>query len=148
VHSATELELIVGGMLKGALDAEGFDDITQCIHDASEVFTDAETAILDFEKGDIDHVIDGVKQVGLMLQAVKSGMSDCSHIKADWERLAQMAAIFASPASFAYHVGKDLLINGKDIFHEINTAVADYKAGQWEDFGINVGEAAAKVILG
>jgi len=59
-----------------------------------------------------------------------------------------MAAIFASPSSFAYHIGKDLLINGKDIFHEINTAVADYKAGQWEDFGVNVGEAAAKVILG
>lgn len=57
---------------------------------------------------------------------VKQGMSDCSHIKADWQKLAAMAAIFQSPSSFAYHVGKDLLVNGKDIFQEVEQAVADY----------------------
>jgi hypothetical protein len=31
---ATELEQVVGGLLKGALDAEGFQDITSCIKDA------------------------------------------------------------------------------------------------------------------
>ena len=59
-----------------------------------------------------------------------------------------MAAIFQSPSSFAYHVGKDLIVNGKDIFHEVDTAIVDYKAGNWADFGENVGMAAAKTILG
>jgi hypothetical protein len=38
-----------------------------------------------------------------------------------------MVEIFDSPTSFAYHVGKDLLVNGSDIFSEIETAVTDYQ---------------------
>jgi hypothetical protein len=34
-----------------------------------------------------------------------------------------MASIFASPQSFAWHVGKDLLVNGVQIYHEIDAAV-------------------------
>jgi len=75
-------------------------------------------------------------------------MSECTSIKADWSRMKAMAAIFKSPSSLAYHVGKDLLINGKDIYHEIDTAIADYKVQNWADFGENVGMAAAKTILG
>ena len=75
-------------------------------------------------------------------------MSDCSHIAADWEKLLDMVEIFSSPESFAYHVGKDLLVNGVDILHEIEAAVTDYESKNWSAFGENVGEATAKVILG
>jgi len=63
-------------------------------------------------------------------------------------KLEKFAASLKSPASFEYHVGKDLLVNGKDIYHEINTAIGDFENGKWEDFGINVGEAASKAIIG
>ena len=59
-----------------------------------------------------------------------------------------MAEAFSSPTAFAWHVGKDLLVNGIDIYHEIDTAVSDAKSGNWKDFGFNVGEAAAKVLIG
>lgn len=36
-----KLEAIVGGLLRGAIDAEGFNDISTCIKDAEEVFGDA-----------------------------------------------------------------------------------------------------------
>lgn len=75
-------------------------------------------------------------------------MQDCSHLKADWSRLEEMVKVFNSPTSFAYHVGKDLMVNGKDIFHEVETAVTDYEAANWDDFGYQVGQAAAKTILG
>jgi hypothetical protein len=139
---------IVEGVLAGALNAEGFDDINTCIKDAETVIQDAQVAVQDFEAGGLDNVIEGVKEVAEILKVVKAGMSDCSHLKADWERLEAMAAIFDSPTSFAYHVGKDLLINGRDIYSEINTAITDYSAKNWQGFGYNVGEAAAKVILG
>jgi len=143
-----KLEAIVGGMLKGALDAEGFQDINTCIADAEHVFTDAEEAIKDFETKDVSKVIDGIKKIADILQTVQKGMSDCSHLKADWEKLAKMAEIFSSPSSFAYHVGKDLMINGKDIFAEIEDSITQYHNGNWEKFGEDVGMAAAKTILG
>jgi hypothetical protein len=93
-------------------------------------------------------MIAGVKDIADLLTYVKSGMSDCSSLKADWAKLVQMAQIFSSPSSFAYHVGKDLIINGKDIYREIRTAITDYKNGAWSDFGYQIGEASAKLILG
>tara|TARA_B110000285_G_C15086888_1_gene596723 strand:+ start:494 stop:1732 length:1239 start_codon:yes stop_codon:yes gene_type:complete len=75
-------------------------------------------------------------------------MSDCSNLKADWSRLETMVSVFNSPTSFAYHVGKDLLVNGRDIFGELETAVTDYESANWHDFGFQVGEAAAKTLIG
>lgn len=59
-----------------------------------------------------------------------------------------MVASWTSPLSFAYHVGKDLLLNGVDIFHEIEDAIDDYKKKDFYDFGVNVGKAAVLTILG
>ena len=104
---------IVSGLLKGALDAEGFDDIEKCLGDGEVIVKDAEKAYTDFSgHPTIDEVIDGVEEIADILKEVKYGMKDCSSIKADWQKLEQMAEIFSSPTSFAYHVGKDLLING------------------------------------
>ena len=122
-----KLEKIVGGVLRGALHAEGFDDINHCIADAEAVFADAEGAYQDFKAGGAAKVIAGMKELADLFKQVKAGMSDCSSVKADWGKLEKMVAVFDSPTSFAYHVGKDLLVNGKDIFAEIKTSVNDYE---------------------
>jgi hypothetical protein len=139
---------IVTGVLKGALEAEGFDDIEKCIADAKHVIDDAEAAYDDFKGHDITQIINGVKEVADLLTSVKDGMQDCSHLKADWAKMAEMASIFESPTEFAYNVGKNLIINGKDIFKEVKTAIDDYKVQDWKNFGVNIGMAAAKTIVG
>jgi len=88
---------ITEGFLWGALDAEGFTDIEKCIQDGEHVVQDAEKAYTDFKSHDVEDVLDGFKQVADALLTIKSGMSDCSSIKSDWEKLAQMAVVFASP---------------------------------------------------
>jgi hypothetical protein len=94
LESDQKLELIVSGILEGALDAEGFDDINQCIQDNELVFQDAEEAYMDFTTKDFKKVAEGVKKVADLLTHVKSGMSDCSHLKADWKKLEEMSDIF------------------------------------------------------
>merc|ERR1719253_1114692 len=54
----------------------------------------------------------------------------------------------SSPSSFAYHVGKDIIVNHEDIYHEIVTAISDYHAQKWLDFGVQVGTALHKIIIG
>jgi hypothetical protein len=115
VRSETDvkkLEQIVGGILKGALDAEGFGDITQCFDDTKDIFEDAEALVKDFESDDTSKVINGIKIIGKMLKDIKSAVGDCKGIVMDLKKLEDMVEIFASPMSFVYHVGKDLLING------------------------------------
>ena len=59
-----------------------------------------------------------------------------------------MAAIFSNPVSFAYHIGKDLIVNGVQIYEEINDSVLQYKSSHWNAFGFDVGEALAKLFIG
>lgn len=47
-----------------------------------------------------------------------------------------MIKSFTSPMSFVYHVGKDILVNGKDIFTEVSTAVSDYESQNFYDMGL------------
>ena len=79
-----QLEQIVTGILKGAVDAEGFNDIATCIDDLEHVLGDATNAVKDFKAGGASNVIEGLKQVGDMIKYVKTGMSDCSQTTADW----------------------------------------------------------------
>ena len=98
-----KLTAIVEGVLKGALHAEGFDDINTCIADAEHVFGDAENAYEDFKAGGADKVIAGMKELADLMKTVKSGMADCSNLKADWSKLEAMIKIFDSPTNFAHH---------------------------------------------
>jgi len=75
-------------------------------------------------------------------------MKECSGIKADWEKLVAMAEIFENPTTFAYHAGKNLIVNGREIIGEVTHAVEAYKVQAWYDFGYNIGKASAKLIIG
>jgi len=126
--------LITKGVLRGALDAEGLDDIEKCFTDAKDIVHDVENAYADFKKGHASDVIDGVKQVGSMLLTLKKALKDCN-FTGDLKKIEAMAEIFASPLTFAYHVGKDLIVNSVNIYHEIRNAINDFEAGKWENFG-------------
>jgi len=59
-----------------------------------------------------------------------------------------MAAVFSNPASFAYHIGKDIMFNGVNIYHHTTDAVTQYHSGNMEAMGEDIGEALAKLLLG
>jgi hypothetical protein len=56
-------------------------------------------------------------------------MKDCTGAKVDWTKFEEMLRIFNSPTSFAYHVGKDLIVNGAEIYRDVNNAIDDYHTG-------------------
>jgi len=62
--------------------------------------------------------------------------------------LATIIETYSTLPSFAWHVGKDLIVNGRQIYHEIRDAIDQYKSGNWEKFGHDIGEASAKIFLG
>ena len=55
---------------------------------------------------------------------------------------------FKSPASYAFHIGKDILVNGKQIYGDIEQAVADWKVQDYNDFGFQIGSALKLVVIG
>jgi hypothetical protein len=141
-------EQIVAGFLKGTLNAEGFKDIKTCIKDIQTVVGDAKIIAGDFEKKDIADIIAGLKEVTVLAKDVKQGMQDCSHKKVDWNKFDTMIESMENPESFAFHIGKDLIVNGQDIKSEIELAVEDYRSEKYVDFGFNLGQAMSKTFVG
>lgn len=58
-----------------------------------------------------------------------------------------MAEVFAHPLSLIYHVGKNLVLNGVDIFKNIAQALISYGAKDYYSFGKYVGQAMDSVFL-
>lgn len=59
-----------------------------------------------------------------------------------------MAIIFASPYTLAYHVGEDILINGVQIYHDVEGALTAYYSQDYYSFGLFMGNALSKTLLG
>jgi hypothetical protein len=126
---------IVEGFLKGAVEAEGLTDIEHCIQDAEGVISDATTAVKYFEKKDLNDIVKGFKSLADMIKVVKQGMQDCGHLTNDLAKLEKIVATYTSLPAFAWHVGKSLLVNGVEIYHDIDSGIKDFKAKNWEKFG-------------
>jgi hypothetical protein len=46
----------------------------------------------------------------------------------------------ATPKTFIFHIGKNLIVNGRDIYKETKTAVIDWDNKDYHDVGVNVGK--------
>lgn len=53
-------------------------------------------------------------------------MSECKASATEVEKLEAMLESFSNPKDFAYHVGKDLLVNGISIYRDIKGAIEAY----------------------
>jgi len=118
---------ITYGILMGAVKAEGLENMSKCFSGPMPIIDAVKDAIEDFEKKSVDDTIHGLQEIGLAVNLLASEIQNCEGVVADWKTLEKMAAVFSSPASFAMHVGKDILLNGQDIFHQIEDAEQNYK---------------------
>lgn len=69
-------------------------------------------SVEDFIKEDAKDVAEGLKKLGEALQKLPDAMIQCKSAVSDAEALINAFKQFTSPVSFAYHVGKDLMVNG------------------------------------
>ena len=53
---------------------------------------------------------------------------------------------FKHPLSFIFKAGKNLIVNGKDIFSEISQAIKLWNAQSYRDSGIQIGKALRLLI--
>lgn len=145
----TEVALIAEGLLEGFFNAQDFGDIAACIQDVEAVVTDAETAVSDLKQGGLENIVDGIKEIGQTVTDAKTALTDCKSItSSDWESIEAAAEQMKNPLSFAYHVGKDILVNGAQIYSDIETATSSWDSQDYKAFGVAAGDALEKVLVG
>ena len=105
---------VAGGFLMGALDQE-FPNIEHCIEDGEEIFTNFENAYHHLIKKDKKDILLGLQDIGKALTELKTTLADCKEIKADLAKLKEIAAEFSNPKNAIIHIGKDIIIHGRDM---------------------------------
>lgn len=72
----------------------------------------------------------------------------CGATTCQVEQLFQALETFKSPLHFFYKAGKNLVINGKEIYSELEAARVNWESKQYKAFGFEIGIAMRKVVVG
>lgn len=137
------------GTIEGFFGSDDFPRLKACASDATDAYDAIKKAIGEIEEETFDSVLQGVKDLGAAYQSLKDGLSKCKAAETDITNfLHAVENGFEHPLSFVYHVGKDLIINHKQIFSEIHTAVSDWKAQSYRASGVQAGIALSKLLDG
>merc|ERR1719274_136039 len=123
-----------------------------CLSDTVTEIKDVEAAVELLEKKDAHDVLDGLGKLGSALEQLPTAVEMCEaaakDVKDEAPKLLKALEALKHPKEFAFHVGKDLIVNHADIFHEVSASIDDYRAQKWEDFGKDTGAALSKLLVG
>lgn len=140
---------VLEGVISGAVDAE-LPNVETCATDIlEEIGQDIMESVAELEwatdKVDAEW---SVRMIGESFVSLADVAQDCGLAVREVEKLQKIGANFADPVTFAYHVGKDLIVNGVSIYDDVQLAITDYKQENWFDMGVQVGEVVALAVLG
>ena len=143
-----EVEQLFLGVLKGVGDEANLTAILPCIQDSVQIGTDLEGAIKDFMAGDLASVKAGLKLLGEAIETLPDAMTQCATGVDEAKKLYALLSSFKSPWSFAFHVGKDLIVNGVQIYHDVENLIGAYHSKDWSNVGYYTGHALAEILIG
>ena len=64
--------------------------------------------------------------MGNIVGEVPTLLQDCHNLTADLSKLIQMAEIFKHPLTLVVQVGKNLIVNGEEIYNQITLSQTAY----------------------
>merc|ERR1711871_498245 len=134
------------GVLEGFFS--NFKDLKACANDTVSAYDDINNAASLIKQETPSSVLQGIKDLGEALKALKDGLVDCKAAAGEIESFIKGFEQFTNPASFVFHVGKDLIVNGKDIYQEITQAVSLWQSQSYLDSGEQIGKALFKLVVG
>jgi hypothetical protein len=125
VEDFNTVKLIFEGVLVGFLNKEA-PEVLSCLKEANSALKDFKYAVEDFEKRSTKGVEQGLHELAEGLDSLKNAMSDCGSAYNDVKLLVNAMKSLSSPWSLVVHVGKEILVNHKDIFQHVEGAISNW----------------------
>lgn len=138
--NTNEVEEVFKGVLEGFLSEHSYSHILPCLGDLSSESTLVVEGVENMLTKTKEGIKKGLEQIGEGLETLPEAMIECGEAVNEAKSLINAFAQFKSPLSFAYHVGEDLVVNGINIYKEINQAITDYKDTEYLDMGKQIGK--------
>lgn len=145
--------LILKGVVEGIAEEAhlGFESIDDCIRDSTVVLQDLVEAVQLLKSQDPSSVSQGIKKIGEAIQVLPNAINECRSGEQEMQAIARLLTgllgQLRSPWSFAFKIGKNLIVNGVEIYHETEAAVHDWDSQEFEDFGRQVGKILYQLLV-
>eukprot|EP00933_Yihiella_yeosuensis_P035246 TRINITY_DN2875_c0_g1_i1.p1 TRINITY_DN2875_c0_g1~~TRINITY_DN2875_c0_g1_i1.p1 ORF type:complete len:486 (-),score=129.18 TRINITY_DN2875_c0_g1_i1:298-1755(-) len=137
---------ILVGLTKGFIEQD-VKDMQECMKNTKQTVQDVDAVVSDCKKKDARDVLRCLAKLADAIKTFPVALKECKAADSDIKSVEKALQTMSSPQQFAYHVGKNLILDHVEIFHEISTGITDYDEKKYEGFGENVGEALHKLIL-
>jgi len=126
------------------------DVVTCTVVDGQKIAADMTNAVHGFEQRSIAGISTGLEDIADALIVSDEALKLCTSPKdvAQYKALLELLKTFKSPSTFVSHLTKDIEVNGVDILKHVEGSVTDFKAGEYEAFGKELGDALAEVSIG
>merc|ERR1712151_776969 len=135
--SEANAEEFITGFLEGAIG--GVDFPLKCLRDVKRLVNEVETTVSDFEG---HKYVAGIQEVATIAGELGSDLQDCTSAEQEAQQDAQhLIDLFNQESGWevAFEIGKNVLVNGVDVYHQITGAMDDYSNSNWESFGTHIG---------
>lgn len=119
--SKLDVAKFIEGLSFGILK-EQFSDLDSCIDDALDIQQDLFNAMTEIEMQTWKHMKVGLEDLGKAINTIPVMMKDCDKMKTDLTKLIKISEILIHPFTLIFHAGKRLLLDGIDIFKNVNLA--------------------------
>ena len=102
--------------------------------------------IADFEKGDLQDIINGVMLAGQIIKELPADLATCKNIEADIAKLTAWAAKFAKPVELVTILAKNLLAHWSKIVKDVKTIESDWDASSYYQCGDDVADLVIQAL--
>ena len=103
------------GTLEGFFDSATFPHLKACASEAADAYEDIASAIGEIEQLTPTSVRTGLQDLGKAFSGLKTALADCKASSADIAKFTKAIEDgFEHPLSFLFHLGRSLLVNGKE----------------------------------
>ena len=138
-----QIKHYIAGLIDGLVEGNHFDQIEHCLKDTETLASEATIAIDDFKKKDLEDILKGVEEIGLILQQLPDDTTDCVAMKPEIDRIVKWSDIFKHPAQLIQKVLVNVVMHIGQIGKDISTIAEDID--KHDDYG--AGKATADLLI-
>ena len=118
---------VIVGFLEGVALEEKLTNLEDCLVDGDNIWKLVEDAQVQCNLKTFSGYRKCIEDAGSIAKAIPSAVKDCKNAPADISKLETMCKVFLNPFELTYDIGKALIVDGTNIYHEISDSVTQFK---------------------
>lgn len=151
-QTAGDVDPVVVEVLQGVAEGFGLQVDVDCLQESTHEVEDLKAAAELYKSKESAQTQEAIRKLGMAIQGLPDAVATCKKastaMPGDIEALKKAARMMTHPSRFAWHVGKDLVLNGVDIYKEVHAGMTAYNQKQWKACGKDIGVAMKLLAIG